>query len=201
MFGCQFANHLYPSSLEKHLSGMQVNSLQKFAGRWIRACAITGAMLGPVVARAQAPTTIHLEAENAILRGPVLLTATPGYLGTGYVGEFDISTDSVIFRFPAQASRYNLTIRYTSPNASKTTSVAVNGIGASKTLSGTGPAFGSLAAGTYVLPVGTSTVAIAAFLSAQFAQPRAVPLPVLTPPPIPTSTPMPTSTPTPPQAS
>lgn len=141
---------------------MRVNSLQKFAGLWIRACAISGAILSPVVAWAQAPTTIHLEAENAILHGPGLLTATPGYSGTGYVGEFDSSTDSVIFRFPARASRYNLTIRYTSPNANKTTSVAVNGIGANKILTNTGATFASLAAGTYTLQTGTSTVAIAA---------------------------------------
>jgi len=141
---------------------MQVNYLQKFFRRWSKACAVAGALLGSAGARAQTPSTIHLEAENAILHGPSLLTATPGYSGTGYVGDFANSTDSLIFRFPTQTSRYNLTIRYTSPNANKTTSVAVNGTGVSKTLTTTGAAFASLAAGTYALPAGTSTVAIAA---------------------------------------
>ena len=141
---------------------MQVNYLQKIAGRWTRVCAIAGAMLGPVVAQAQTPTTIHLEAENAILHGPSLLTATPGYSGTGYVGEFDNGTDSVIFRFPTQAGRYRISVRYTSPTANKTTNLAVNGTGSSIVLTRTGPAFGTLAAGSYPMPAGTSTVAIAA---------------------------------------
>ena len=141
---------------------MQVNYLQKIAGRWTRVCAIAGAMLGPVVAQAQTSTTIHLEAENAILHGPGLLTATPGYSGTGYVGEFDNGTDSVIFRFPTQAGRYRISVRYTSPTANKTTNLAVNGTGSSIVLTRTGPAFGTLAAGSYPMPAGTSTVAIAA---------------------------------------
>lgn len=65
----------------------------------MRAGTVVGALLGPAAAQAQTPTTIHLEAENAILQGPVVLTATPGYTGTGYVGEFNNSTDSLIFRF------------------------------------------------------------------------------------------------------
>ncbi len=141
---------------------MRVNTVHRPIVRLVRAVVVAGAVLATAAAHAQTPTVIRLEAENAILRGPGLLTATPGYSGTGYVGEFDTNTDSVIFRFPTLASRYRLTVRYTSPNGNKTTSLAVNGTSADKTLTNTGAAFGSLAAGTYSLPAGTSTVAIAA---------------------------------------
>jgi len=143
---------------------MQVNFLRNVVGRWGRLLSATGVLLAPAAAQAQtqAPTVIRLEAESATLKGPALLTSTPGYSGTGYVGDFSNSTDSLIFAFPAQAIRYSLVIRYTAPGGNKVTKVAVNGTSADKTLPNTGAAFGSLAAGNYTLAAGTNKVTIAA---------------------------------------
>ena len=128
------------------------------------ALAASLALLAPAAAWAQAPTVIHLEAEDATIKGPGKLTDTPGYAGTGYVGNFEDTTDSLIFSFPAQASCYRLTIRYTSsePN-NRTTSVRVNGNPpVDYTLAPTGAAFASASAGTYLLAAGTTKVAIGA---------------------------------------
>jgi len=40
-------------------------------------------LLAPTLALAQAPTTIHLEAESATLKGPQVATTVAGYAGTG----------------------------------------------------------------------------------------------------------------------
>ena len=113
-------------------------------------------------ATAWAADPIKLEAEAATLRGITLQTATAGYSGTGYVGDFENSTDSLVFLFPAAASKYSLTIRYTSPQATKTTSLVVNGTAAALSLPGTGAAFGSQNAGTYTLRAGQNRLTIAA---------------------------------------
>ena len=120
------------------------------------------ALLLLLPATAWAADPIKLEAEAATLRGITLQTATAGYSGAGYAGDFDNSTDSLVFLFPAEASKYSLTIRYTSPQATKTTSLVVNGTVAALSLPGTGAAFGSKDAGTYSLRAGQNRLAIAA---------------------------------------
>ncbi|WP_375418280.1 glycosyl hydrolase [uncultured Hymenobacter sp.] len=140
---------------------MRETSLLNLLGRGARRLALAAAALAPALSQAQtAPTVIRLEAEDAILKGLTRQTATPGYAGAGYVGEFENSTDSLIFRFPAQASRYALTIRYTSPTAAKKTNVEVNGTSTERTLTATGAAFGTLAAGNYVLQAAANTISI-----------------------------------------
>lgn len=142
---------------------MHTDSLRNLIGRWGPTLALAGAVLAPLAGRAQSTTVIHLEAEDAILKGVTKVTDTPGYAGTGYAGNFENTTDSVIFKFPTQASRYTLSIRYTSANTNnRLTSVVVNGGVTNPTLTPTGAAFGSVAAGTYTLAAGTTTLAIGA---------------------------------------
>ena len=78
-------------------------------------------------AAAWAQSTIRLEAENASRYGLSVDNSVAGYSGTGYVTDFDDLTDSLVFAFPATASRYNLTVRYISPSGTRTSTIAVNG--------------------------------------------------------------------------
>lgn len=143
---------------------MRANTLLNVVWRGARTLAVAGAVLAPTRSPAQtAPAVLRLEAEDAILKGSLTkLTATPGYSGTGYAGNFEDTTDSLIFRVPTQASRYSLTIGYTAPTLDRTASVVVNGESSPRILPTTGNKFGSIAAGTYPLKAGTSTISIAA---------------------------------------
>ena len=134
-----------------------------FIRTWRRTLMLAGAVLASA-ATAQAQTPIRVEAENATLKGELSkLTDTPGYSGTGYVGNFENTTDTLIFNVPTQASRYTLTIRYSAPTQQRTTSLLLNGDALPRTLPVTGNTFGTLDAGTFALAAGTSKIAIAAY--------------------------------------
>ncbi len=136
--------------------------LPQLPARWLAALALLLALLVPGRGWAQAATTIRLEAEDALVYGPTKMTATAGYSGTGYVGDFSQASDSLVFKFSTQASRYDLTIRYTAPNGSRTTTVQLNGVTADKSLPNTGAAFGSLTVGRYAFLAGQNKLIIKA---------------------------------------
>ncbi|MFD1469604.1 glycosyl hydrolase [Hymenobacter caeli] len=140
---------------------MHANFLLTRIGRWGQVLAVTGVALAPVAAQAQSPTLIHLEAESAILKGVVNTTTNTGYSGTGYAADFENSTDSLIFTFPAQATRYQLVVRYTASPATAT-NLSVNGVISSPALANTGTNFGSATVGTFVLLAGTNKISFAA---------------------------------------
>lgn len=130
---------------------------------WARILTVAGVVLASAGA-AQAQTPIRVEAENATLKGALSkLTDTPGYSGTGYVGNFENTTDTLLFSIPTQNSRYTLTIRYSAPTQQRQTSVLVNGDATLRMLPLTGNAFATADAGTYMLAAGTSKIAIAAY--------------------------------------
>ena len=132
-------------------------------GRWLGAVALLLTLLLPGRAWAQAVPTIRLEAEDAQLYGPTTMTATPGYSGTGYVGDFTQTADSVVFTFPTQATRYNLSIRYTLPTSgARKTTVVLNKVEADKTLPSTGAAFGSVSLGIANYAAGPNKLVIKA---------------------------------------
>ena len=108
----------------------------QLAGRWLGTLTLLLALLAPGRSwgQATAADSIHLEAENALLYGPVLLTTPTGYSGTGYVGDFSGGSDSLVFKFPAQASSYELTVRYTASNATRTTIKINSGFEVAKSL-------------------------------------------------------------------
>ena len=129
--------------------------------RWLGAVALLLALLLPGRSWAQAATTIRLEAEDAQLYGPTKMTTTPGYSGTGYVGDFTQSADSVVFTFPTQASRYNLSVRYTVPTSgARKATVVLNGVASTKSLPSTGAAFGSLSLGTSIYAAGQNKLVV-----------------------------------------
>ena len=129
-------------------------------GRWLGAAALLALLPGRGWAQA-APT--RLEAEDARLYGPTKMTATPGYSGTGYVGDFSQASDSVVFTFPTQASRYDLTIHYTVPTSgARQTTVLLNGVETTKSLPSTGAAFGSVSLGIGVYAAGQNKLVIKA---------------------------------------
>ncbi len=131
-------------------------------GRWLSAAALLLTLLLPGRGWAQAATTVRLEAEDALVYGPTKQTATAGYSGTGYVGDFSQAADSLVFNFPTQAGRYDLTIRYTAPSGARTTTVKLNGVSADKVLANTGATFGSLAMGRALYAAGQNKLVIKA---------------------------------------
>ncbi|MDJ0365327.1 glycosyl hydrolase [Hymenobacter sp. H14-R3] len=137
--------------------------LATLPGRWLGAVALLLALLLPGRSWAQAAATIRLEAEDALVYGPTKLTATAGFSGTGYVGDFSQASDSLVFNFPTQASRYDLTIRYTLPTSgARTSTVVLNGVAADKSLPSTGAAFGSVSLGRAVYAAGQNKLVIKA---------------------------------------
>jgi len=136
--------------------------LPQLPARWLAALALLLALLVPGRGWGQAATTIRLEAEDALVYGPTKMTATAGYSGTGYVGDFSQASDSLVFKFSTQASRYDLIIRYTVPTGTRTTTVQLNGMTADKSLPNTGAAFGSLTVGRYAFLAGQNKLIIKA---------------------------------------
>ncbi len=136
--------------------------LPQLPARWLAVLALLLALLVPGRGWGQAATTIHLEAESALLYGPARSTGTAGYSGTGYVEDFSNGGDSIVFKFPAQASRYDLTIRYVAPGTTRMTTVQVNSApGASKSLP-VSATFASVTVGRYQLVAGQNKVVISA---------------------------------------
>jgi mannan endo-1,4-beta-mannosidase len=110
---------------------------------------------------APASKTIHLEAEDAQRVGNPVLTARPGYSGTGYVGSFQNSGDQVSFTIPdARAGIYSVRLRYSAPSGDKGYDLAVNGVRSSGMLPKTGDAFGTFDGGKVELREGANTVVI-----------------------------------------
>ncbi len=149
---------------------MRSTHLFSLVCRWARGLAVAGAVLAPAAGRAQTttPAVIHLEAEDATLKGVTKMTALTGFVGTGYVGNFTNATDSLTFKFPAQAGPYSLVVRYAAA-ANATANLLVNGDIDSESLATTATTgtttavgFGSVATGTYLLAAGTNTLTIAA---------------------------------------
>ncbi|MGI4886935.1 MAG: glycosyl hydrolase [Janthinobacterium lividum] len=143
---------------------MHSTLLRHLVGRWGPGLALAGAALAPAAVRAQAtaPAVLHLEAEDATLKGVTKMTAIAGFAGTGYVGNFANATDSLLFKFPAQAGPYSVVVRYANgATASTATKVVVNGVLNTQTLAPTGTGFGALPAGTFNLAASANTVAIA----------------------------------------
>ena len=104
---------------------------------------------------------LRLEADKAVLTGNTLQTKTPGYSGTGYVGDFDAPNAKMVWTVPnVKAGIYDVTIRYSSPFGAKGYVLAVNGSQSSGTLTSTGNDFALQNAGKVSLKAGSSTVEV-----------------------------------------
>ena len=122
-----------------------------------------GGLLAPALALAQAASPIHLEAENATLKGPSVVTTIAGYSGTGYVADFSNSTDSLVYSVSIpSAGRYDLSIRYNTPSGNRATTQYVDGSSSSVSLPNTGQAFGTAAGGRFTLAAGIHRLVYAA---------------------------------------
>lgn len=105
--------------------------------------------------------TIKLEAETAVLRGAQVRTATSGYSGTGYVGEFEGAQDEVVFNFETTAAgAYDVTIHYTAPYGRKEYQLAVNGKQSGYSLTGTVAGFSDSKVGRFALQQGSNTITL-----------------------------------------
>ena len=102
-----------------------------------------------------------MEAADAQLVGVTLATATPGYTGKGYVGDFAGAGDKIVFTVPdAQPGIYTVRIRYSAPQGEKGYDLVVNGARFSGMLPATGKVFATQAAGKVELTAGRNTLAV-----------------------------------------
>lgn len=110
---------------------------------------------------AAVPLTIHLEAEDATMHGPHVVTTRPGYSGTGYVTGFQNDGDKIVWTVPdARAGIYAVKIRYSAPGGQKGYSLVVNGEGFSGMFAATGDVFATESGGLVELTAGTNTIEI-----------------------------------------
>jgi mannan endo-1,4-beta-mannosidase len=120
----------------------------------------TDTITAPVAVVAQA-TTIRLEADTAKLTGNTLLTATPGFSGTGYAGDFIPEGSKIEWTIPnARAGLYTVQLRYSAPYGDKGYDLVVNGKKSSGTLTATGKKFVAIRSGQIELVSGANTIAI-----------------------------------------
>ena len=124
---------------------------------WLMTLAL--AVLATAAVSASPTKAIHLEAEDAQLVGPSVSASRVGYSGRGYVTGFQHDGDRIVFHVAnAQAGIYNVSIRYSSPGASKGYDLVVNGAKNSGMFAPTGDGFAIQAAGRVELQAGPNTL-------------------------------------------
>lgn len=112
-------------------------------------------------AQAASPGAVHLEAEDAALTGNAVLTKTPGFSGTGYVGDFQATGAKIVWTVSdAHAGIYDAKIRYSAPSGKKGYDLVVNGAKSSGMFPATGDTFATQDAGKVELKDGENTVEI-----------------------------------------
>ncbi len=101
------------------------------------------------------------EAEDGVLNGVQVETSLSGFSGTGYVGGFDTSTDSVTITIPdADAGLYSLGIRYAAPYGQKNATLQLNGAGLGEVTLTPSDTFTSVSAGKVLLKAGENIVTV-----------------------------------------
>lgn len=105
--------------------------------------------------------TIRLEADKAKLTGSSLFTATSGFSGTGYAGDFIPEGAKIEWTIPdARAGLYTVQVNYSAPYGDKGYDLVVNGKKSSGKLTATDKKFVSVSAGQIELVAGTNRIAI-----------------------------------------
>ncbi|ORY70463.1 GH26 endo-beta-1,4-mannanase [Pseudomassariella vexata] len=104
-------------------------------------------------------TTQKFEAEDAVLSGTEVDTATPGFSGTGYVTGFDEATDKLTFHVESSGQAlYDLSIRYAGIYGEKRTSVVLNNGSTSEVLFPATDVFATVSGGQVLLEEGDNTI-------------------------------------------
>ncbi len=112
---------------------------------------------------------VRFEAENALIavgsgtgEANVVRTADPvGFSGTGYVGNFERSTDMLTFSVSPGAGEYELRIGFSSPTGAKTVNLKVNTATTKFQMPSTPVGqWSNLLVGRFQLAAGTNTIAI-----------------------------------------
>lgn len=113
------------------------------------------------IANAESESVVRIfEAEDATLNGLTIKNSEVGFSGTGYVGDFENSSQSVTFHVDApETGLYSLNIGYAAIYGSgKVANVVVNGEVLSSVTMGSG--FGKESAGNILLNSGSNTISI-----------------------------------------
>jgi mannan endo-1,4-beta-mannosidase len=132
----------------------------------MRSLTLTSLFAGVIISSliacyAAPPKPIHLESAEAQLLGVKLLTALPGYTGSGYAGNFANAGDQVIFTVPnAGAGLYTVQIRYSSPLGDKGYNLGVNDAKFSGIFPKTGTVFATQPGGKVELTEGRNVLTI-----------------------------------------
>ena len=107
-------------------------SIKRFIFIALGICCVGSAALGQ---------DFRFEAENALLGGTQIASSTPGFSGTGYITDFNNSTDYVQFNVNVPAGMYELDVGYNSPFGEKGYDITVNNEINERTFDGTGSQF------------------------------------------------------------
>lgn len=104
---------------------------------------------------------IHLEAEKAVLTANAILSATPGFTGSGYAGDFSANGAKILWTIPhARSGLYDVKIRCRTPFGPKGYDLSINGRKTSGKFADTGGKFVTQAAGKAELRDGANTIEI-----------------------------------------
>ena len=121
---------------------------------------VAGLAWDGMVESACAAAPPRLEAEAAVIEGPVVATERDGFSGTGYVTGITRRSHRIVFTFDAEPGLHAVAIRYAAPHGAKGYVLDVNGVKHSGMLRGTGDAFASHEAGVLELAAGRNVVAV-----------------------------------------
>ena len=120
--------------------------------------AVAALRFGPV---AYAAETLTFEAEDGVLNGTTVSSTATGFSGTGYVDDFDASTDSVTITIPdSPGGLHDLAVRYRAPYGQKVASLQLNGAGLGDVTFLEGTTWTTVAAGKVLLDEGDNTVSV-----------------------------------------
>ncbi|EMR72134.1 putative mannan endo- -beta-mannosidase protein [Eutypa lata UCREL1] len=99
------------------------------------------------------------EAEDAVLNGTTVDTATTGFSGTGYVTGFEDATDKVTFEVTSESlTLYDISIRYAGIYGEKRTSLILNGGSTSEVVLAEGDTWANVSGGQVLLEAGDNTI-------------------------------------------
>jgi mannan endo-1,4-beta-mannosidase len=137
-----------------------------FANDWgwyfIDSISVNPSIAAPIVS-VNVTSGATAEAENGILGGTNVDTATAGYSGTGYVTGFTDSTDNVtITLFSEVQGLYNVVVRYAGIYGGKQTTMSLNGASAAEIVfadtSTAASPWANATAGQVLLNAGNNTI-------------------------------------------
>nr|AFK65338.1 mannan endo-1,4-beta-mannosidase B precursor [Paenibacillus mucilaginosus K02] len=128
---------------------------------WVAVNLLAGVPLAAAAAGTGKATSVIYEAEDGLLAGTTVGTASPGYSGSGYVTSFDDAADSLTFTVNVPVKGlYEIRLGYNGPYGDKRTTLAVNGQPAGEIALASTTGFKEIPATKALLNAGSNTIRI-----------------------------------------